>query len=104
MEFLIKDIKENITNMARQIGYLILEAKSPNEYNMVRKLTGQHYPRFHIYCRQKGDHFNFSLHLDQKQPSYGGSHAHSGEYEGPVVENEADRIKEILQNKNILQN
>lgn len=97
MEFEIRDIKDNITNVARKIGYLILEAKTPNEYNMVRKLTGQHYPRFHVYCKQAGDRFNFSLHLDQKQPSYEGSHAHSGEYFGPVVEAEKDRITVILQ-------
>ena len=96
MEFEIKNIKENITNVARKIGYLILEAKSPNEYNMVKKLTGNNYPRFHIYLRQRGDYLDFNLHLDQKQPSYSGSHAHSGEYEGPVVAEEMDRIKFFL--------
>ena len=96
MEFQIKDIKDNIHNIARSIGYLILEAKSPNEYNMVRKLTGEHYPRFHIYVKQRGEYLDFSLHLDQKKPSYAGSHAHSGEYEGLVVEQEADRIKDSL--------
>jgi len=42
------------------------------------------------------------LHLDQKQPSYGtkGVHAHNGEYFGPMIDEEADRIREILQNKN----
>jgi len=97
MDFTIRDIKENIANVARKIGYLILDLKDYNEYNMVRKLTGNNYPRFHIYCKQAGDRFNFSLHLDQKKPSYEGSHAHSGEYEGPIVAAEADRIKEILQ-------
>lgn len=96
MEFQIKDIKENITNVARKIGYVVLEAKSPNEYNMVRKLTGSNYPRFHIYVKQRGEYLDFNLHLDQKQPSYSGSHAHSGEYEGPIIETESDRIKEIL--------
>ena len=93
MDFTVKNIKENILSVARQIGYIMLEAKSPNEYNLVRKLTGNHYPRFHIYVKQRGEHFDFSLHLDQKKPIYEGVHAHSGEYEGPVVEAEADRIK-----------
>lgn len=97
MEFKIKNIKKNITVVAREIGYVILEAKTPNEYNMVRKLTGNNYPRFHIYVKQRGEHFDFSLHLDQKKPSYSGSHAHSGEYEGPVISEEADRIKELLE-------
>ena len=38
------------------------------------------------------DKFIFSLHLDQKKPIYEGTHAHNGEYFGPVVETEADRI------------
>jgi len=97
MNFVIKNIKENINWLAREIGYVILEAKSPNEYNLVRKLTGDNYPRFHIYVKQRGEHFDFSLHLDQKQPSYEGTHAHAGEYDGPVIETEADRIKQILE-------
>jgi hypothetical protein len=96
MDFIIKDLKENILNVARQIGYIMLEAKSPNEYNLVRRLSIDNYPRFHIYVKQRGDHFEFSLHLDQKKPIYKGTHAHNGEYDGPVVEEEADRIKEIL--------
>ena len=96
MDFIIKDIKENIAETARKIGYVIIDAKENNEYNLVRRLGIGNYPRFHIFVRQAGDRLLFGLHLDQKQPSYKGSHAHSGEYEGPVVEEEADRIKEIL--------
>lgn len=36
-----------------------------------------------------------NLHLDQKQPSYQGSHAHSGEYKGALIEVEVARIKNI---------
>jgi len=96
MDFIIKDIKENIAETARKIGYIIIDAKENSEYNLVRRLGINNYPRFHIFVRQAGDRLLFGLHLDQKQPSYKGSHAHSGEYDGPVVEEEADRIKEIL--------
>jgi len=96
MDFTIKNLQKSIAEVSREIGYLIIDAKENGQYNMVRKLAGQHYPRFHAYAKQNGQDFIFSLHLDQKQPSYQGSHAHSGEYFGPVVENEADRIKEVL--------
>ncbi|HCC59790.1 MAG: hypothetical protein A2402_00145 [Candidatus Staskawiczbacteria bacterium RIFOXYC1_FULL_37_43] len=107
MDFIIKNIKENIVSVARKIGYVIIDTKENNEYNLVRKLAGDNYPRFHVYVKQKlarhnagalgGDNdFEFSLHLDQKKPVYKGQRAHSGEYFGPVVEEEADRIKEIL--------
>lgn len=96
MDFIIKNIQENIASIARKTGYLIIDSREYEEYNMVRKLSVNNYPRFHIYLKQAGDKLIFNLHLDQKQPSYEGSHAHSGEYEGPVVEDEADRIKQLL--------
>lgn len=102
MDFEIKNLKENVVGVARRCGYVIIDTNG-NEYNLVRKLTGQNYPRFHIYLKVNGQSasgetsFNFSLHLDQKQPSYGGSHAHSGEYFGPIVEQEADRIKDLIE-------
>lgn len=97
-DFKIENIKENIAVLARKIGYLIIDTRENGEYNMVRKLSLQNYPRFHIYAKVQGNNFIASLHLDQKAPSYGarGVHAHSGEYFGPVVEEEADRIKQVL--------
>ncbi len=97
MNFIIKDIRENIVVLARRIGYQILEAKSHNEYNLVRKLTRDNYPRFHLFVIQAGDNFHFNLHLDQKEPSYPGTHAHSGEYDGPPVQDEAERIINLLE-------
>lgn len=91
------NIQDNPLNISRRIGYLMLGNEGNNVYNIVRKLSGNHYPRFHVYLKQQGYDYIFSLHLDQKAPIYEGSHAHNGEYEGPVVEDEALRIKQILQ-------
>ena len=87
---------ENVVNVARRIGYIIIDSRENGEYNLVRKLTAGNYPRFHIYLKQQGDRFIFGLHLDQKAPIYKGTHAHNGEYAGPAVEAEAERINEIL--------
>lgn len=95
-DFEIKKVDKSIVSVARDLGYTIIDTKENQEYNLVRRLTGQNYPRFHLYVKQQGFDYIFSLHLDQKKPSYSGTHAHSGEYFGPLVENEADRIKEIL--------
>ena len=95
MDFTIKNLQKSISEISREISYLIIDSNL-NQYNMVRKLAGQNYPRFHIYVKQQGQDFIFSLHLDQKAPIYKGTHAHNGEYFGPVVDEEADRIKEIL--------
>lgn len=96
MDFEIKNIKKGVTQMAREIGYVIIDTKPNGQFNLVRKLAGDNYPRFHIYLKQQGDNFVFGLHLDQKKPSYGGAHAHSGEYFGPLLDEEAERIKQIL--------
>lgn len=95
-DFEIKNLKENIVIVARKIGYIIIDTQPNGEYNLVRKLTLQNYPRFHVYLKVLGDKYNFSLHLDQKKPSYEGSHAHSGEYFGLMIDEESDRIKNIL--------
>lgn len=96
MDFIV-ETRETVVTIARAIGYAIIDAGDNGEYNLVRKLTGNNYPRFHIYMRQQGAKCNFSLHLDQKAPVYQGSHAHAGEYDSPVVMNEVDRIKSLLQ-------
>jgi len=36
------------------------------------------------------------LHLDQKRPSYKGTNAHGGEYDGEAIREEAERITLIL--------
>lgn len=102
MEFQIPDNKDTIQNITRKIGYELLAIENNGDYNIVRDLSdGYKYPRFHIYIKKdkENDRLIFNLHLDQKFASYekSGAHSHSGEYEGKVVENEVERIKNILQ-------
>jgi hypothetical protein len=101
MEFKITKPSETVVTLSRRIGYRPMGVSSDNEYNLVRPLAGQNYPRFHIYVKKDKDGvFYFNLHLDQKQPSYQGSSAHSGEYEGDLIEQEAERIKRTLEETN----
>ena len=100
MKFTIQDNFEDSTgSLMRKISYHFLGRIAENEeMNFVRPLTRNRYPRFHIYLKkdQNKKTLIFNLHLDQKKPSYKGSHAHSGEYEGLAVEQETERIKQIL--------
>ena len=69
------------------------------ELRFYRSLSRGAYPRFHIYCiapEQFGT-AKLNLHLDQKAPTYRGTHAHSGEYEGDIIENEVSRIAKLAQ-------
>ncbi len=94
MKFIIKGLfRENIYGLGRKIGYN-LQGKEGSELSFVRPPRG--YPRFHLYLEKKNDDLVFNLHLDQKRPSYKGSPAHAGEYDGEVVEAEAERIRELL--------
>ena len=83
-----------ILGLARKIGY-IFQKQNGSEAAFIRPIQGD-FPRFHLYVREDKNEYLFNLHLDQKKPTYGEHTAHSGEYEGEVVENEAIRIKLIL--------
>ena len=97
MQFRIDNKKENIIRLSRRIGYRILRFDSQKqEYNLVCPVGGRYYPRFHIYLKVESDNLQFSIHLDHKRPSYKGSNAHSGEYEGDLVEKEVERIRQTL--------
>ena len=100
MKFFIPEekISENIINLGRKIGYFLIgRGKDEAELSFVRALKGMDYPRFHLLVRKdKGKNVLFNLHLDQKKPSYGKYSAHSAEYDGPLIENEVDRIKSFF--------
>lgn len=72
----------------RRAGYGQVMDRRATEVSYNRRLGSGFYPRFHAYIN--GSVIN--LHLDQKQVSYEGSSAHSGEYDGDTVETEGERI------------
>jgi len=113
MKFIIEtaSIQSNIYNEMRKLGYHFLNRNDEElEMNFVRPLSSTGYPRFHIYLKinparnaspsdaggPKRKNIAFNLHLDQKRPIYKGTTAHSGEYEGELIEQEIARIKKSL--------
>ena len=98
MELKLEKPNETMATLAKKIGYRIQGFDEKEEYNMVKPLAPNGYPRFHIYARKNEGTFHISLHLDQKRASYEGSFAHSGEYDGDVVEKEAKKIINTLNN------
>jgi len=95
MEFKIakKKIADNIDVAMRATGYHKIHHSGANEQlNFTKSLSQAGYPRFHIYLKENKTDYIFSLHLDQKKPIYKGVVAHSGDYDGVVVEEEAQRI------------
>lgn len=89
MKVLIKSINlEEAKNITRRFGYALIFDRRSGQESLVRRLSGEHYPRFHLYVDENSQGCIFSLHLDQKKASYEGQHMHSAEYDGDLVESE----------------
>ncbi|HYE59992.1 MAG TPA: hypothetical protein VEA18_02300 [Candidatus Kapabacteria bacterium] len=80
----------------RRVGYGELINPRSGQLSYTRRLGSGQFPRFHIYIEEKNGGMELHLHLDQKQPTYGDFTAHSGEYDGEVVEREAGRIQAAI--------
>lgn len=98
MKITIPKTTENPRDLIRRAGYAEFRDPNTREISYVRRLRGDFFPRFHCYLEEEAGNVVINIHLDQKQPSYRarGVRAHAGDYSGPVVEQEADRIKAIL--------
>src|SRR3989338_8291422 len=95
MRLILPKLNIAAKNFLRQCGYAeISNPHKNNEISFARSLDpGRFYPRFHIYMEKTGQGTQANLHLDAKKPSYEGTAAHSGEYGGKLVQEEAERIK-----------
>ncbi len=62
-----------------------------------RRIGSLPFPRFHAYVIASTPHrLVLRVHLDQKRPSYVGSHAHAAEYDGSALQAEAARLRQCL--------
>lgn len=91
----IKFKKDQISDpekFIRRCGYAKIIDRRMGKISYAKRLHRDFYPRFHVYIKIEIDSVIFDLHLDQKRPIYEGVTAHSGEYDGEVVEREAARL------------
>lgn len=99
IELSLANLGDNPENFLRRAGYAILPEREDGEVSFARRFGRDFYPRFHIYFkllkRDSGDLVVFNLHLDQKRPGYEGFSRHNAEYDGEVVEREAERLKSL---------
>lgn len=94
MKFILENNKYNILDLFRRLGY----HPHKNRQSFSRRLSSNEFPRFHVYYKEATGGLELSMHIDQKAACYGGQSAHSGEYDGQLLEEEKQRI--ILQLKN----
>lgn len=83
--------KENAHVLLQRAGYASHRAGA--EISYTKRLSGERYPRFHVYPDIQGAHVRLNLHLDMKQNTYEGFARHQGEYEGKKVEDEMARLR-----------
>jgi hypothetical protein len=83
-------------DIMQRFGYAHITSYHTGKESYAKRLYGDHYPRFHAYLKETEEQLTFSLHLDQKQASYKGSRMHSGEYDGPLVEQEINALKQFI--------
>ncbi len=83
----------------RECSYIEITSYHTGETSYARALEhDRHYPRFHVYIEMTPASISINLHLDAKETSYDGVAAHSGEYDGKLVEEEIARIQDIIGN------
>ena len=93
MKITIPNPATHSRNLLRRAGYALHQGRD-RQISYTRRLSGGDYPRFHVYVNREepGELIEITLHLDEKKPSYEGYTAHSGEYEGEIIEQEKQRL------------
>lgn len=89
--FIPGPLADTARNLLRRAGYGEHRGHEA-QLSYVKRIHGTPYPRYHAYVEDRNGGMQLNLHLDQKEASYSGSRAHSGEYGGPLVERESARI------------
>ena len=88
----LKSVAPNPEKAILRCGYAKIIDRRMGKTSYAKRFHRDFYPRFHVYIKAESGSVIFDLHLDQKRPIYEGVTAHSGEYDGEVVEREAARI------------
>jgi hypothetical protein len=79
-------------NVLRGCGYFSIFDRKTQKGSFVRKLSGNRYPRFHLYLKETDNELIFDLHLDQSGTVYAGQKAHNADYDSSEVKQELVRI------------
>ncbi|MBI4276463.1 hypothetical protein HY629_01340 [Candidatus Uhrbacteria bacterium] len=87
---------EQARTLLRRAGYAEFHDRNTGETSYTRRLGQLFFPKYHVYPEEREGQLIINIHLDQKQASYAGSHAHSGEYDGDLVEREAARLQALF--------
>lgn len=84
-------------HILNEAGYHEFTDPNTDKVSYIMRLGREYYPRMHVYVNKHSEAGGqLDIHLDQKKASYEGHTAHSGEYDGPIVQEEAERLQRWL--------
>jgi len=83
-------------NILRRFGYGELR-KWDGTISYAKRVSSANFPRYHAYIEDKPEGLQINLHVDQKEATHEGVHAHSGEYDGPLVEAEMQYFAKAIE-------
>ncbi len=89
-------LSDNGRNIMRRLSYGEQRTRA-GQISYTKRATGERFPRYHAYLEETSTGLQVNLHVDQKEPSYEGTSAHAGEYDGVLVERELDRITTFIE-------
>lgn len=97
MKFIWRGVlKQNLKVVMNRLGYHQHIDSRQNQISFIRRLGSGLYPRLHAYIDESEGEILFKIHLDEKKPSYQGVARHSGQYNGEILEQEKERIVNLL--------
>ncbi len=98
-QFFDGPLQDHSRNILRRLGYGEQRTRQ-GQISYVKRVSGGAFPRYHVYAEDKDGGLQVNLHVDQKAASYEGTSAHGGEYDGPLVEREMERIAQGINSIN----
>ncbi|HBR81043.1 MAG: hypothetical protein UX09_C0024G0013 [Candidatus Uhrbacteria bacterium GW2011_GWE2_45_35] len=93
--FLAGPLPDNARNLMRRLGYGE-HIGHGGQLSYTKRISGEVYPHYHAYIEDKNGGIQINLHLDQKPSNLGSGAMHAGEYEGPLVEKEMTRLRNMV--------
>ena len=100
IKILFSELSQNIQVVLRRAGYQLYRTQG-SELVFSRRLSRTNFfPRFHLYLHQTSAGWEGNLHYDLRQ-TVQANPVHGEEYEGEIVEEEYQRLNNLIHSKNL---
>ena len=91
---LSQKLTSNYRVFLQRLGYSEHRYAGQTEPNFTKRLSGNRFPRVHVYVQRSDAGLSLNMHLDMQESRTHGSR-HGGVYEHELLDSEAERIKKM---------